>query len=338
MIVRSSTSNSSSRLPEGRWGAVWLLTLILLALLTIAVELALRAGGFSPSVDPDGPSWLAERGRLAPDSTVLVGTSRMQSNLDPAAWADITGGARKPVNLALAGSSARPVFESLTSDPEFHGIIIYDVVPRFAFGATTAAEEVARAHLDSYVLQRSSPARRLDGEFYKLRAGKFVLTNPELRITRLVEFLYTLELPKVSATLMRPDRFVERSYSNNQPDIDVSAYESYFLRAGQPTHEQLTSQLRRFDSAVKRHQSKGGTVVFIAMPVCGAVADLTETYFPRARYWDRLVEEVAGIKLRANDYPELSQFKCTDGSHLEFRDAVRFTHAIAKLLGYQESL
>ncbi len=330
--MRLSTSNSSTRLPRGRWGRTWLATLILLGLLIVSAEFALRSFGFMPSVDPDGISWLAERARLRVDSTVLIGTSRMQSNLDPETWVNETGASQRPVNLALAGTSAKTIFEALADDPEFHGTILYDVVPRFAFRAAPQAEELASTHIDSYALQRISLAKRLELEIYERRAGRFVLTNPELRITRLIESLYTLELPSVPSTRMRPDRFAERNYFDGRSNSDVSTYEGYFSKITMPTEQQMVAQLGRLDTAVRRHEDKGGKVVFIAMPVCGTVAEITEAYFPRAQYWDRLVREVAGSKVRANDFPDLSEFECFDGSHLEFSDAIAFTRAIARRL------
>ena len=71
--------------------------------------------------------WAARRGAVAPDSVVIIGDSR--------AWFDLDldelekGLGKRPVQLALSGSTVFPVLENLCNDEKFHGTIICSVLP-----------------------------------------------------------------------------------------------------------------------------------------------------------------------------------------------------------------
>lgn len=110
------------------------------------------------------------------------------------------------------------------------------------------------------------------------------------------------------------------------------------LRGSPPaTGRKLEEILERIDHAVSRIQQRGGRVIFVRFPVDGKVKQLEQKRCPRPEYWDVLVARTKAITIHFDDYPSLSNFHCPDGSHLDYRDAPRFTIALALILKEKEN-
>ena len=84
--------------------------------------------------------------------------------------------------------------------------------------------------------------------------------------------------------------------------------------------------------SVDRIRSKGGDVVFVSMPTCGQVKIIEEEYVPRSEYWDVFARQIKAHTFRSEEELQFLDFKCTDGSHLNYDDAIRFTHKLGSLL------
>jgi len=84
---------------------------------------------------------------------------------------------------------------------------------------------------------------------------------------------------------------------------------------------------------ISKIESRGGRVLFVAMPTSGMVREIDERNYPREQFWDRFVDIVGVPAVRSSDNPTLAGFTCPDGSHLDFRDRVQFTIAMARALG-----
>ena len=86
-IVRSSISNSERGVPVGNWIKTWVVALAVTTLVLSAGEAYWRRAGFVPSMNDDAQAWVGIRSKVKAESTVLLGTSRSQSAVDPTIWA-----------------------------------------------------------------------------------------------------------------------------------------------------------------------------------------------------------------------------------------------------------
>ena len=97
--------------------------------------------------------------------------------------------------------------------------------------------------------------------------------------------------------------------------------------------EQYLAGARLLAGLAARIREHGGSVRFLLLPSSKLVRLLEERRFPRALFWDRFAEAVFSPTLHFEDVPALREFTCPDGSHLDFRDRVRFSTALVAALG-----
>jgi len=153
--VPSSTSNSNERLPQGPWGKTWVVAGLITLVVCGGYEVFLRARGHRPSLNDDAGLWVSTRATIRPDDhaeVVAIGSSRVQLGLHLDSFAKAFG--RKPVQLAVDGSSCVPTLRDLANDPHFCGTVLMDVTPWAFFNGVlstdgTAAEYVRTYHHDS---------------------------------------------------------------------------------------------------------------------------------------------------------------------------------------------
>jgi len=77
--------------------------------------------------------------------------------------------------------------------------------------------------------------------------------------------------------------------------------------------------------AIDKLRSRGGKIVFVRLPVTGALKKLEDEQTPRAATWDRLLKETQAPGIYFEDFPELAEFDCPEWSHLSAGDSVEFT-------------
>lgn len=89
---------------------------------------------------------------------------------------------------------------------------------------------------------------------------------------------------------------------------------------------------------VRAIQARGGKVLFVGMPSSGMVREIEERRYPKVQYWDYFVQNIGVPALHSNYTPELSEFICPDGSHLDMRDQSGFTEKLVQVLKRDFSL
>ena len=121
------SSTSSSDAAGSRWALPLAGGLLIAALCFALLETAVLLLGNEPGVR-DGPAlWSLMRARAdAPGAIVLVGSSRMQLDIDVAHLAELTG--RPVVQLAIDGQSFQPVLAGLAADPDFRGTVLVEAI------------------------------------------------------------------------------------------------------------------------------------------------------------------------------------------------------------------
>src|SRR3954467_5706362 len=109
-------------------------------------EYFLRNKGYNISYD-DGPAlWADKRDHVYDkDATVFIGSSRIKYDLDIDTWKNVTGD--KAVQLAMQGTSPRPILENLANDKNFKGRLVIDVTEILFFGLHPGRQAEVTANL-----------------------------------------------------------------------------------------------------------------------------------------------------------------------------------------------
>ncbi|MHC4817445.1 MAG: hypothetical protein ACYTF8_05280 [Planctomycetota bacterium] len=294
-----------------------------------AWETVARSLGYVPSARDDTMTWAAARRSVGPSSTVLVGTSRIQTDVDPQVWAEELGG-EPPIQLGMAGTPSLTVLENLAADSSFRGVLVLDVVPLYLFNGDACFENRSREYVQAYESTLASPARIWEARLTLMMRSRFAFQHPALSLSVLVALPWEQERPARPPYNMRPDRFTPMDFASVE-HVETSL--ERFEALGRPASpKELNALLRRIGRAIVRIQGRGGQVVVVAMPTSGERQRIEERRHPRALYWDRLTMETSAITVHAEDKRSLSRFTCRDGSHLDVRDTRAFTLALAAIV------
>jgi len=301
-------------------------------------ELWWRTHGFAPGVQAFDESWIMALHKVPHATTVVLGTSRIQAALDPEAFRRVAGGA-PPVNLALPGNSPIPLLEYLADSARFTGLVIVEVLPLYAFDAEQGGAQRVAGLITRYARDRVSPARLTENWLRVHVLQHLVFRVPQLLPVRL--FTTVREGGTITPGVMRhADRFApiyQRQLPAQQGWDSIEGFHGLRYpgveRPGRPANDEEYAALKgRLLGAADRIVDHGGTVVLLYMAACGERRRIEERRYPRARYWDPLTGQTRAIAIATEDYPELSQFACWDGSHLDAADAPVFAAALARVV------
>jgi len=211
--VLSSTSSSDQRLPSGPWVRTWTLAVVLAVGVLAAWETVARSLGHVPSARDDTMTWSAARRSVGPTSTVLVGTSRIQTNVDPQVWADELGG-EPPIQLGMAGTPSLTVLENLAADGSFRGVLVFDVVPLYLLNGDACFENRSREYVQAYESTLDSPAKIWEERLTLATRSRFAFQDPALSLSVLAALPWQEEQPARPPYNMRPDRFTPMDFAS----------------------------------------------------------------------------------------------------------------------------
>jgi hypothetical protein len=331
--VRSSISSSDAlgRFERAKdWVPIWLIATTVAAITLLCAEVIARQAGFSPSVRDDPRTWSAARARAREDRVVFAGTSRVQAAIDPRAWADAWNG-EFPVQLAMAGDTPLPILEDLATDPDFHGLVIVEILPRILFGSREGRGLESRRYLSSWRRTRSSLSRRVEAQ---LRIGVAEhLAALSLPPAQLLSRLRRPGGPRVPYFSMDGMRFLRLDFSRADLDRRRATILEQISAADAPVGDDDRDQVvARLVAAEDALAQRGAQLVWLQMPRSGQIEGVEEAQFPSARFWEPLLAQSRALALSATQIGPLSDFVCPDGSHIDVRDAPRFTRALAEVL------
>jgi hypothetical protein len=341
-----STSNFERVIPTKPWRGITVSVVMTLVVATAIWELYCRSLGYAPSIDDSGDLWAKLRRHVEPESFVIVGDSRaiFDSDLDEFE----KGLGRRPVQLAIPGTTAYPVLADLINDEHFHGTILCSVVPALFFAPSQAppmkdAEKAVRRSHTQTLAQRASH----DLGVY-LDEGFAFLNQDDLALGVLLDRLPIPNRPNAQAPPKLPPYFASLDRERRArmieqcerpgklPDRVKHGWIPLFTPPPPPSYvpkEVFGKQMRdafegRFadtKALVEKFRARGGKIVFVRFPMNGDLKTLEDRDTPRARTWDRLLKETAAPGIYFEDFPELASFTCPEWSHLSAGDSVEFT-------------
>jgi hypothetical protein len=325
----------------------FILTLFLIFCFIAGLEGYWRSRGFSTTYNDDKVLWATKRKEIYKTSdhaTVFIGSSRIKFDLDIPTWEKLTG--EEAIQLAIVGTSPRPVLRHLANDENFKGKLIIDMMePVFFSPRTFITEKSAIESIDYF--QNETPAQKtsailnynLESNLVVLEEGKFGLNN----------LLNNLQIPSRPGVFMFPDFPQEFAVSN----FDRQTYMTQMFLADPLLIKRQTDNwtklgaldetpgikgdaleavFKEVKDAVDKIQARGGTVVFIRPPSNGGYLETEKMVYPREQYWDPLLIYVDVPGIHYTDYPQTANFVCVEWSHLSTKDAEIYTRQLVKIL------
>jgi hypothetical protein len=296
--------------------------------------------------------WAERRGSVKPDSIVIIGDSRAWFDLDLGELENGLG--KRPVQLALSGSTVFPVLNNLCADESFHGTIICSVLPVLYFVPAGPPLKRSQDAVDHYLKQPLS--ERFDLPLAMFLEQRLAFMN--MQELTLEEMLKELPIPDRAAVAHGPklppyfssmdterqarmiDRCVQPGplqdlvrrtwpplFTPPPPPPGVTpaqAMEQFKIAFGQRLKDTLT--------AVEKLRQRGGKIVFVRLPNSGPLRELENKVTPRQQTWEVLLGQTKVPGIHFEDHPELSAFECPEYSHLKPDDVPVFTQRLIPYL------
>jgi hypothetical protein len=330
-------------LPKTSMGmATWVALLVFVVALA-GWELRWRRFGVQPSYRNSEGLWAMQRGRIDSgegDATVLIGSSRTMSNIQLPVWERLEG--RRPIQLALEGTSPMTPLESLADDPDFRGRLIVGVTPGLFFSGFSYRGDVFEYYTKETPSQRAGQrlSMWLIEPYFAFYDPDFALfsilkrqpwpVRPGPRLSRDVRKLF----------MLTPDRNTRLWQKlENDPEyqeLAKSIWREHFFPLNDEVRARNTKvadqQIARAAAAVAKLKERGVEVIFVLHPMDGEFYDFEKAAAPREQTWDKLLASTGARGIHFEDYPELQGHKLAEWSHLTSDSADRYTEALYRII------
>jgi hypothetical protein len=145
-------------IPTAPWRGIAVVITIVVIVATAAWELYCRSLGYAPTLNDNEDLWTMRRRIVEPESIVIIGDSRAWFDVDLDAFQKGLG--KRPIQLAIAGSTVLPALADLADDNNFRGTIICSVVPHLFF-APPGSPPMDRAEKGIKRFHNQTPAQRV---------------------------------------------------------------------------------------------------------------------------------------------------------------------------------
>lgn len=329
-----SISNSNDRLPTMPVGLVWLAAILVFTTALSAIEVLARTRGYAPMVRDTKELWCYHReraSRAGDNALVLIGASRMQNGIVPEELA-VQFPEKEVAMLALSGRDTRAILEDLAADETFTGTVVCSTTALWLKGEYFW--QTLTPFIDYYERDWSIESR-LSTRVHMNLQERLALLHEGFSFEAIQGRLSGK--PYQNFTHSRASRFREIHWARTEDLQKKKAranaiYRDTFETSPFPAPDEMLEHYASVERSVRILQAKGSRVIFVRLPSSGQVWALEEQYTPKKLYWDRFAQLTGAETYHFKDYPTLSNFECSDNTHLDYADAVLFTRAFADLL------
>ncbi|HEY8230856.1 MAG TPA: hypothetical protein VIG31_10435 [Rhodanobacteraceae bacterium] len=335
-------------IPDRRWGAILLAALVMALLMLGAWEWQWRKFGVEPSIANSDALWATQRRRIdsgeGNGATVLIGSSRMLFDLQLPVWQKLSG--KRPIQLALEGTSPMFALEDLADDPDFkNGRLLVGVAPNLFFSGFAARGGVLK------YTRKQSPSQRI-GQWLSMHFVEphLAFDEPDYALPKVLERqdwwpvrpgMHPYKAVRKLMIVADEDR-ASHIWDKLEKDPQYRAMaqgiwaQQFVPRPSDPTPAQVqrtaNAQIARATAAVAKLRRRNVEVIFVRTPSAGEFLAYEDKVFPRAKTWDVLLAKTGAPGVHFQDHPELQGFWLPEWSHLAARDAVRFTQALYAII------
>jgi hypothetical protein len=345
MSSSATTSEFQRPIPALPWRGITVIVVLIIMAAAAAWEMYVRSLGYAPTLNDTEDLWVQARRAVQPESIVIVGESRPLFDLDLDELEKGLG--KRPVQLAIAGSSAYPILANLADDERFHGTVICSIVPGMFFAPggplVETSEKTLKRYRNQTIAQRASHHL---GMFLEERIA--FLKQEDLTLDILLKRLAIPDRPDAQVPPTFPPYFQTVDHERRmrmteqcaQPGELQTRIEQIWLPLFTPPPppsyvpqeafmanmgKAIEARFRDTVTAVNKLRARGGKIVFVRFPNSGELKALEDRLSPRDKTWEPLLKNAGVPGIHFQDYPELSGFDCPEWSHLSAGDSVEFT-------------
>lgn len=324
-----------------------ILALILVTGFVLCWEGYWRSRGFTISYNDDKQLWAVKRKQVyepADQSTVIIGSSRIKFDLDLPTWQKLTGD--NPIQLAMVGTSPRPLLHDLASDGHFKGKLIIDVTEPLFFSRNKKRSEMRPMEGINFY-KKGTPTEwastyidfGMESKFVFLEEDKFSLND----------LLNGMQLPRRKGVFQAPVFPLEFEETNFDRQTSLTPM---FLADSQLQKRQranwtilgaldttpgikgdtLEMVFKEIKTDIDKIRARGGEVMFVRTPSSGGYLKTERKVYPREQYWDRLLAYTNTPGIYFSDYSEIAHFVCPEWSHLAPKDGITFTKNLVRII------
>ena len=325
-------------IPRQPWGKVMIGVVTALVISVAAIEAnARRIDLHAGDLDNSEVAWVKERARSEAAGLAIVGDSRILFDTDLDRFEALTG--RRPVQLAIHGTSALTLLEDVASNENFHGLLIVGLADTMFFQPFDGYGEYVRRRGDF-----TSPSGRVGIEIDHVLQRRLAFLDSNHRLSVLAHRLDPDFRPGVEGP--KHDIWKVAEVGENRATWLWSRIESDpFYRArtrwawkGFKEKFPYTPQLiakghARALAAVAKIRARGGDVAFVRPPSAPQLRVNEEAQVPRAKGWDVLIRNTRSAAVHFDDLPaDVHGLTLPEWSHLNRACATVFTDAYVRRL------
>jgi hypothetical protein len=329
-IVPSSTSSFEIEVPNGSWGKTLILAVVLAVSFLAGLDIYYRHAGHRPCVVDDKKLWCLLRDQIYagnPKTVVLVGDSRIQLDFS-------TDYFRKHfpeynvVQLAIDGhGNVLATLQDLADDRNFTGIVLCSLNMTFLM-----ISEEQKAYVD-YYHDEWTIDKKINRSIATFLQENAVIFNPNVGLTNFINQRVRLnQLPPPLYVITRQDRSRMADYTLTDAlqfrRARLQIEKQLIATAKLLPEQEFDARIDQMNQSVRKLKDRGCQVVFVQFPSTLESWQLDEENFPKHKYWDRFAAMTPALTLHFQDVPALQGFECPDTSHLDYRDAPRFTQGL----------
>jgi len=295
-----------------------------------------RIGLHPGDLDNSEIAWSNEKLRAAGAPAAIVGDSRILFDTDLDRFEAMTG--IRPIQLAIHGTSALTLLESVADDPAFKGVLIVGLADTMFFQPFDGyGGYVKKWH------EFRAPYRIVSNEIDHVLQRRIAFLDSNYRLSVLAyrldpNFRPGVEGPKDDIWKLQEVGEHRQTWMWDRVEHDPAwrartrwAWKGFKERFPF-TPELIAKGQARAKTAVDKIRARGGDVVFVRPPSAPELRVNEEAQVPKEKGWDALVRGTQSIGIHIDDLPAAQGLTLPEWSHLSRKCATVFTDAYVRRL------
>ena len=325
-------------IPVQPWGKilVGVAAALLLGIAALEVNARVNIGLRAGDLDNSEVTWTNEKLRAAGAPAAIVGDSRILFDTDLDRFEALTG--VRPIQLAIHGTSALTLLETMADDPDFKGVLIVGLADTMFFQPFDGYGKYARK-VDEY----RAPYRVASNEIDHVLQRQLAFLDSNYRLSVLAhrldpDFRPGVEGPKDEIWKVMEIGEHRQAYLWDRVENDPqwrarSRWAWKGFKEKYPFTPQLISKgLARAKVAVDKIRARGGDVVFVRPPSAPQLRVNEEAQVPKAKGWDVLLKATRSVGIHIDDLLAAQGLTLPEWSHLSRKCARVFTDVYVRRL------
>ncbi len=325
-------------IPAQPWGRIMIFVAAVLVAAIAALEVNAREniGLHAGDLDNSEISWSDEKLRAAGAPAAIVGDSRILFDTDLDRFEALTG--VRPIQLAIHGTSALTLLETMADDKDFKGVLIVGLADTMFFQPFDGyGGYVKKWH------EYRAPYRIVSNEIDHVLQRRIAFLDSNYRLSVLAHRLDRDYRPGVEGPADDIWKLQEVGEHRQTWMWDRVEYDPKWrartrwawkgFKEKFPFTPQLIAKgMKRAKAAVDKIRARGGDVVFIRPPSAPELRVNEEAQVPKAKGWDVLLKTTNAVGIHIDDLPAAQGLTLPEWSHLSRKCSRVFTDAYVRRL------